>query len=335
MDADFVGGAFGGGAASDGMASYDRSARRSAAAIGWGVSGLAPEIPEDFDAFWAETTNEALSSKLEFRRLRAAPVSREGFQIELIDFRSASGEMMHGWLAIPKPRIGKAPCFLWLPAYGRASHLPDEYSTRDGMVSMSFNMLGEDAFHTETYEISRGYFTEGIEDPHTWIFRKLFQDAIMAIRVLRAQIEADEDRLAVAGFSQGGGIAIWCAAHSPHVRAAVADMPFLCGMEATLRKPVYRYPLKEVTDFARTIPLGIERVLYTMSYYDTINQATRVKVPTQVAYGLKDPASRPEHVKAAYDAIPAAKRLVEYPGGHDWDAMMVNANKEWMLERLA
>lgn len=299
------------------------------------MNQLTSEFPEDFDAFWKSTYEEAHASFLDYFRAKQSFIHLDGFEIELISFRGISGNRLNGWIALPLERTGKSRCFLWIPPYGRESSLPNAYTTRQGFVSMSFNFFGYDAFYQESYQPSSGYFTEGILDPHTWIFRGMAQNVFIALRVLRSQLEADEDRVAVCGMSQGGGIALWSGAQIPFVKCICADMPFLCGMKEVLSKPVHRYPLKEVTDFAQSIPLGLERVLYTLAYFDTIHHATRVKTPALLSYGVKDPASKPANVRAAYDAIAGPKKLVEYPGGHDWDSGMVKTNSDFMMEHLS
>jgi cephalosporin-C deacetylase len=227
------------------------------------------------------------------------------------------------------------PAFSWIPAYGRESHLPDEYGTREGFVSMSFNFHGHAAFHKEEYEPARGYFSEGVADPNTWIFRRMAMDCLVAMRVLAAQAEVDEDRLASAGLSQGGGMAIWTGAHSPLVKRVVADLPFLSDMGNTLGKDVYRYPLKELTDYAASSGIGMDAVLRTISYFDTKHQATRLTKPVLVSLGEKDPAVKPSSVRSVYEALASEdKRLIEYPTGHDWNPGMIEANREFLASEL-
>jgi len=290
-----------------------------------------PNVPEDFDEFWAEAKREAEGVRLSFQRRKSDYQPLPTHSIELIDFDAGAGALS-GWLAIPIGLTGRVPSFLWIPPYGRESTLPNPYSTREGMVSLSFNFFGHSAFHQEGYQPSRGYFADGIESPETWIFRRMVIACLVAIRVLEAQLEADEDSLSVAGLSQGGGFAIATAAHSSKPKCVVADLPFLSAMRNTLGRDVYRYPLKEVMDFAATIPLGMERVLHTISYFDTVNQATRLTVPTLVSLGLKDPAVRPDSVRAVYNVILGEKRLIEYETGHDWHPTMIEADRRWMLE---
>jgi len=291
---------------------------------------MAYEIPEDFDAFWHRVTVEADAVKLDYDRRPTSFQPLPTHSIELLRFRGANQDLQ-GWIAIPEG-APKSPGFLWIPAYGRESHLPDEYSTRPGMVSMSFNFFGHAAFHKEDYKPERGYFADGVEDPETWVFRRMAQDSLVAMRVLQAQFEVDEDRLAVAGLSQGGGMAIWIGAHSPLPKRVVADLPFLSDMGNVLQGDVYRYPLKELADFADTIPLGMERVRHTISYFDTAHQATRLRLPTLVSLGEKDPAVKPPSVRAVFEALATEdKRLIEYPTGHDWNPGMIEANREFLL----
>ena len=221
-----------------------------------------------------------------------------------------------------------------MPPYGQESLLPNQYGTREGFATISFNFHGHEAFHQEKYITSRGYFSEGAGSPETWIFRRMLQDAMIAAKVFQAQLEVDEDRIGAMGMSQGGGISIWLGAWCPIIKAVCADMPFLGAISESLTGSVYRYPLKELTDFMETVPLGTERVLNTLSYFDTMNQATQCKKPTHVSLGLKDPACRPDTVRAIFDALPGPKMLRTYDWGHDWHPDMVENNRQWLLENL-
>jgi cephalosporin-C deacetylase len=296
------------------------------------MSGLAPYVPEDFDSFWSETIAEANSVRLDFHRSLKKVFDLPGFVVESVDFQGVTGRV-EGWFAYPEG-ARRLPGFIWVPPYGRESLLPNAYGTRDGYASISLNLHGEGAFHQEKYAIARGYFAEGAADPETWVFRRILQDAVIATRVLQAQLEVDEDRIGAMGMSQGAGISIWLGAHCPIIKAVCADMPFLSAINHTILKTVYRYPLKELRDFMDSIPLGEARVLNTLSYFDTMNHSTRCKVPTHVSLGLKDPACRPETVRATYDALPGHKVLREYDWGHDWYPEMITNNREWFDKYL-
>lgn len=298
------------------------------------MSEYKPYPPEDLDDFWHETVAEAMAKPLDYHRSveRPAHLDDTDLLVETLDFGGMNGRVQ-GWIAYPSG-ARRLPSFLWVPPYGRESLLPNAYGTREGFTSMSLNLHGLGSFHQEKYVTARGYFAEGAESPETWIFRRMFQDCVIALRVLQAQTEADEDRVAAMGMSQGAGISIWLGAWCKIVKAVCADMPFLSGIKYSLEKHVYRYPLKELTDYMESIPLGRQRVYNTLAYYDTMNQATRCAVPTQVSVGLKDPAVRPETAQAVFDALPGRKALRVYEGGHDWDPLMIDNNRQWLLENL-
>lgn len=294
---------------------------------------LLPYLPEDFDEFWAETYEEARTARLDYHRSLTNDYNLPGFTVESLEFRGVDGTKRHGWLAYP-PGARRLPSFVWVPPYGRESLQPNEYGTREGFTSLSFNFFGHEAFHQEKYVQQRGYFSHGAEDPSTWIFRSMFQDAVMATRVLQAQTETDEERIASMGLSQGGGLAIWLGAFCPIIKAVCADLPFLAAIKQTLLNNVYRYPLKELADYMQAIPLGQERVFNTISYFDTMNVATHCVKPTLVSLGLKDPAVKADNVRAVFEALPGKKELKVYDWGHDWHPEMIENNRRWLVENL-
>ena len=292
---------------------------------------MSPEIPSDFDAFWRETVDAAFALSLDYKRNPGNAFDLPGFLVETYSFRGIDGSARHGWIAVPV-EVRRSPGFLWLPPYGRESLLPNAYGTREGMVSASLNFFGHDAFHCEKYKPSRGYFAEGVLDPHTWVMRSMFQDAVLAARVLREQPEVDSERISVMGMSQGGGISIWLGAWVEWIRSVCADMPFLGGVSQTLGSHVYRYPLKELIDLAESTLDGLDRIKATISYFDTLNVATRCSKPTQVSLGEKDPAVRPASASAIYEALSGQKVLRRYPVGHDWYPEMIENNRDWVLK---
>ncbi|MGE0001614.1 MAG: acetylxylan esterase [Fimbriimonadaceae bacterium] len=287
---------------------------------------LEPWVPVGFDEFWKETLGEAESATLDWHLAESDRKSPTGHRVRVVQFRGVSGERREGWLATDRDEPG--PGFLWVPPYGRWSMPPNEYGTRRGYVSLSLNFFGESAFHEENYTPERGYFAEGATDARDWVFRRMFQDSVIGLRILAEQAEADADRLGAVGLSQGGGIAIWLGAWSPLIRAVCADFPFLSAMRWVLSRKIHRYPLKELTDLMEQ---GNEdAVMRTLAFFDTVNQATRCEVPTLVVAGLKDPAVKTEQVEATFDALAGPKEIDRIDFGHDWHPSMVARNQTWL-----
>ena len=127
---------------------------------------------------------------------------------------------------------------------------------------------------------------------------------------------------------------MWLGAWCPIVRAVCADMPFLGLIAESLAGSVFRYPTKELIDAMDVIPVGRERIMNSVAYFDTVFQAAHCRVPTQISLGLKDPASKPANVRAIYESLAGRKRLVEYDWGHDWHPQMILSNRNWLDEYL-
>lgn len=297
------------------------------------MTGLEPYPPPGFEAFWREASDESASAPLDFEEAPTEKASPTGHEVRAFSFRGMEGRRLHGWFALPE--ADSPPGFLWVPPYGQWSMPPDEYGTRPGFASASLNFFGHGAFHEEAYSPGRGYFAQGVGEPATWVFRRMFQDARIALRVLAASGHADPARLAACGLSQGGGIAIWLGAWAPEVRAVAADYPFLSGMPWVLARGLHRYPLRELRDWADGPGGSPEAVARTLAYYDTVNQAAHCRVPTLVSAGLRDPAVRPEQARAVYEALPGPKELAEIDFGHDWHPSMVARNQAWLERWLA
>jgi cephalosporin-C deacetylase len=291
------------------------------------------DLPEDFQRFWEETTQEANECPLDYHRSKQSEVDLNGFFVEKLEFRASDGRVLSGWIAYQAGAF-QDPGFLWVAPYGRESMLPNEYGTRHGFVSLSFNFHGHPAFYLEKYERNRGYFAEGADSPATWIFRRMFQDSVIAARVLADLPETDPNRLGSMGMSQGAGISIWLGAWCSLIRSVCADMPFLGLIGDTIKKNVYRYPLKELTDYMAELPLGEARVANTVSYFDTSYHAQFCHVPTQVSLGLRDPAATPEQVRSIFEALSGHKQLKTYDIGHDWNESMIDNNRNWFIETL-
>lgn len=291
---------------------------------------LKPYVPEGFAEFWKETVAEAEAVPLHFDLAPQDDYRSPEHSIELLKFRGIKGQTLHGWVALPDQ---PSPGFLWIPPYSRWSMLPNEYGVRPGLASISLNFFGESAFHREDYTPARGYFADGVNDPHTWEFRRMFQDAVILARIFAELPGIDRERIFGFGMSQGGGIAIWLGAWFKMIRAVVADEPFLGGMPWVLTGSAHRFPLKELTDYAEQSPENDSAVRRTLSYFDTLNHATRCEVPTRLTLGLKDPAVRPQQVRAIYDALPGDKDLEEIDWGHDWHPRMIEGAQEFLTAR--
>jgi len=93
-----------------------------------------------------------------------------------------------------------------------------------------------------------GFMTRGLLDPADHYFRRVFTDAVRAVEAIRAVAGVDPTRVAVAGASQGGGIALAVAGLVPDLLGVMADVPFLCHIRRA-GELSDRAPYTEITTY--------------------------------------------------------------------------------------
>ncbi|MEO5920370.1 MAG: acetylxylan esterase [Pseudolysinimonas sp.] len=306
-----------------------------------------PEVaePADFDAFWTETLGEARAAGGSWSLEPAATAISE-FVVEDLTFPGYGGEPIRAWATRPR-REGRLPVVVEFLGYNGGRGLPGERLQwpAAGYLHVLMDTRGQGSGwgsggdtpdpHGSGPAVA-GFMTRGISDPRTYFYRRVHTDAVRLLDAVRELPFADAGRIAVAGASQGGAIAIAAAALSPEVRAVMPDVPFL----AHFRRSIERTPLAPFTEITQYLSIHrdeTEAVHRTLAYFDTVNFARRVTAPALFSVALMDEVVLPSTVYAAFNHLPAGDReIVVYPynaheGGqlHQWARQA-----EWLPVRL-
>jgi len=154
--------------------------------------------------------------------------------------------------------------------------------------------------------------TRGIESPETYYYRRIMTDAARAVEAAAAHEAVDPERIAVAGGSQGGGLAIAAAALSNRVRFLMPDVPFLCHYRRAI-EITDEDPYGEIALYLHIHRDDEERSFRTLSYFDGLNFAARTKVPALYSVGLMDTICPPSTVYAAFNWHAGPKEIKVYP----------------------
>ena len=165
-----------------------------------------------------------------------------------------------------------------------------------------------------------GYLTQGILDPHQYYYRRVFTDAVLAVDAALSLPGLDATRVAVAGGSQGGGIALAVASLRSDLRAVLADVPFLADFRRASEIATVA-PYSELTKYLSVHPNHVERVFATLAYFDAAVLGTRASAPALFSVALMDETCPPSTVYAAFHAYGGPKQLRVWPfndheGGH-------------------
>ncbi|MCU1418085.1 MAG: acetylxylan esterase [Schumannella sp.] len=301
--------------------------------------------PADFDEFWTTTLAEA-------RALSTAPVldavAGPFTEVAITDltFAGFGGEPVRAWITRPhadEPR----PAVIEFLGYNGGRGLPGErlHWANAGYVHVLMDTRGQGSGWGSGGDTAdphgsgpafAGFLTRGIEDPQSYYYRRVFTDAVLLADVVSALPFVDASRIAVTGGSQGGGISLAAAALSPAVHAVLPDVPFLCHFRRSAELTPSA-PFTELREYLGVHRGAEERVFTTLSYFDGVNFARRIRAAALFSVALMDEVVLPSSVFAAFNHCAAADREIAvyafngHEGGelHHW-----YRQHAWLAERF-
>jgi cephalosporin-C deacetylase len=274
-----------------------------------------PELdePEDFDAFWRATLTEARECDL---ALRVTPVAAGLPLVEVADvtFSGFGGHPIKAWLVRPAASaIGDEalPAVVGYLGYGGGRGLPVEWLAwaNAGYAFLVMDVRGQGSAWSVGGETPDpvgsaaafpGFMTRGILDPHDYYYRRLMTDAARAVDAVRALPGVDATRVAVAGGSQGGGLALAAAGLVDGLAAVLADVPFLCHYRRALDL-TDSLPYQEIVQYLAVHREHEAAAFRTLAYHDCVSHARRATAPALLSVGLRDDTCPPSTVFAAYN----------------------------------
>jgi cephalosporin-C deacetylase len=283
--------------------------------------------PADFDSFWQSTLTEARVYPLnaQFEPVDYGLKAQETFDVTFAGF---GGQPIKGWLLLPRQRSGRLPCIVEYIGYGGGRGFPTDWLlwTSVGYAHLIMDTRGQGSawqkgdtpdngaggnpFHP-------GFMTQGVLDPHTYYYRRVFTDAVRAVEAARAHPSINPQLIAVTGGSQGGGITIAAAALIPDIQIAMPEVPFLCHYRRATEL-VDTYPYQEISNYLNSHRDQVDQVFHTLSYFDGVNLATRAEAASLFSAGLMDMVCPPSTVYAAFNYWNGPKQIRTYTyNGHE------------------
>jgi cephalosporin-C deacetylase len=277
--------------------------------------------PADFDAFWKQTLDEARADPLN-ARFERVDYGLTLFETYDVTFNGYGGQPIKGWFVLPAARSGPLPCVVEYLGYGGGRGFPTNWLLWPGAgyatLLMDTRGQGSVWLNGDTPDLPDGanpsvpgFMTQGVLDPKTYYYRRVFTDAVRAVEAARSNSAVDASRIAVTGGSQGGGISIAVSGLVDDLAASLPDVPFLCHFRRAVTL-IDTAPYNEINRFLSIHRDKAARVWNTLDYFDGVNFATRANAPTLYSVGLMDTICPPSTVYAAYNYVPAPKAMRVY-----------------------
>ncbi|SDT26266.1 acetylxylan esterase [Actinoplanes derwentensis] len=300
--------------------------------------------PDDFDTFWKSTLAAPPAPAL----LDVQPVENDLRWIDCWDvtFAGFGGQPIRAWYSRPAEIDEPLPAVVEFAGYGRGRGLPHERLTwvSAGYAHLLMDNRGQgDRYGCggDTPDPAGAGITRGILSPYDYYYRRLITDAVRAVAASRTLPGADPARVAVAGNSQGGGLALAVAGLVPDLTAVLVSAPFLCHIRRAVDL-TDNAPYGEITDYLSVHRDQGPAVWTTLSYFDGVHFARRATAPAHFGIGLRDTVCPPSTGFAAYNHYGVSRlarpsrSLEVYPfNGHEHgDAFHSRAQLRWLAERL-
>lgn len=303
------------------------------------------EEPADFDAFWQQTLAETRQHPLEasFEPVDVGLKTVETFDVT---YSGYGGQRVKGWFLRPAGQRDPLPCVVQFIGYGGGRGFPFEWLVwpSAGYAHLVMDTRGQGSAWRkgDTPDLPDGanpsfpgFMTQGILNPHTYYYRRVFADAVRAVETARSHSGVDASRIAVTGGSQGGGISVAVSGLMPgDIAAAMPDVPFLCHFRRAVGM-TDKHPYEEIVRYIRTQRDNEEQVFRTLAYFDGMHFAARSTAPALYSTSLMDDICPPSTVFATYNQVTAPKRIKVYRfNEHDGGGMHHTRDQIQFLREL-
>ncbi len=270
---------------------------------------LLPSVPRpaDFDRFWSSQIQQ-------LQRVPPNPVlapgasGAAGVDYATITMDHIHGGHVHGQLAKPAG-AGKFPglvIFQWAsPPYPLQKVWVTDRAA-EGWLALNIEphdvLPDQPASYYEALPAQlKNYQTIGIDGRDRNYFLRMYLADYRAVEYLASRPDWDGKTLIVMGTSMGGQQSLCTAGLNPRVTGLIVNEPAGADANGPLHGRAAGYP---------NWPSDNPRIMRTAQYFDTVNCAAHIRVPSLVALGFVDTIAPPAGIWAAFNQIRGPKEAV-------------------------
>lgn len=323
------------------VAEIDGKEYRSLATAGFSPNTIQPTVnnPSDFDTFWNDAKTDLAKIPLDAKMTLLPERCTEKVNVYHLNLQNYRlGTRLYGILCVPK-KEGKYPALLHVPGAGVRPYGGDIANAEKGIITLQIGIHGipvnmDPSVYADLGSgVLNGYPNYNLDDKNRFFYKRVYLGCIRANDFLVSLPQFDGKNLAVTGGSQGGALSIVTASLDARVKWLGAFYPALSDVTGYLNDRAGGWPHyfdknnKEVNNKKEKIE--------TVSYFDVVNFARRLKVPGMYSWGYNDETCPPTSMFAAYNTINSPKELyLALETGH-WTFPEQNEKMtNWLVKNL-
>jgi cephalosporin-C deacetylase len=290
--------------------------------------GINPK-PADFDKYWDESLAEMKAINPQVELTPTKDLVSKNIDCFHLHFTGVGGARIHAHFLKPKKINGKLPAIVQFHGYtgNRGDWFNKLAWANEGFIVASMDCRGQGGQSEDSSQVlgntHHGHIIRGLDDPNPkkLLFRQIFLDTAQLAGIVMAMPEVDATRVASNGGSQGGALAIACAALEPRIYRTASTFPFLSDYKRTWKMDLCKDAYAELRTYFRNFDPLHERedeIFTKLGYIDIQFLAPRIQAEVLMSVGLMDPICPPSTQFAMYNKIRSQKSLRIYPDyGHE------------------
>ncbi|MBL8048765.1 MAG: acetylxylan esterase [Chthonomonas sp.] len=282
--------------------------------------------PDDFDQYWERALAElaAQPDQLEWTP-RESPPNAEWLDLW---FTGVGGARIHARVLRPKGQTQPGPAVLEFHGY---QWMAPDFAEMMRWVAAGFTVFALDVRGQGGLSQDIGGVTGPTDDGHitrglpggadNLLFRQIFLDCAQLARIALADPMVDPTRVHCIGGSQGGALALVCAALEPRIARCVSVFPYLCDYKRVYEMDLATRAYEDIRTYLRRyLPTheDVEGFWRTLGYIDVQFLASRIRAEVLAGCGLMDTVCPPSTQFAAYNKLTCPHEVAIYPDfGHE------------------
>jgi len=298
--------------------------------LGYDPESVRPPLTKgpDFESFWKESLTALRQVDPQFELIHSPEKSSPSLKVYEVKMRSFGGTRIRGWYEVPN-KEGPFPAALRLPGYGQNMRPVGIFKD---IALLSLNPRGHGNSQEDIKAVPKNYWIRGLDDKELYYYRGAYMDCVRGIDFICSREEINKKKIAVFGGSQGGGLSFATAALDQRVSLCAPIVPFLANWKKYFKTSDW----PEMNEWIESKEERTwEKTLETLSYFDSMNLATRIQCPVFMGVGLQDPVCPPATNFAALNHTKGQKKYQVYArANHSLGPTHQERVRDWIRENF-